>query len=382
MAAVRGDTKNNRFLVGTSSLNANNEVHLIEYHEDENDVFCCEVFPHQHEVWSINPHPTKAKYFFTIYNTVKSGFEAALHGMGCYSESSTNEEATSPKDSSPVVSPGGTEQKSTNIETYAKLDAKQFDNERLHEILWEPNGSDRIITIDDKSLREFRLDQINTKNNCKFVTKYEMGGRRLRTGAWDPHHSELVAIGAQNKVIQVDLREKNTKKNVEFMAHDQMVRDVEYNPYQNYRLATCGDDCMVKFWDLRNTKDPVLVLCGHSHWISKVTFNPSYDQLVLSCGTDSKVNLWSLASISSKVKEKELDNENEGGESSPVLSSSKRDDSLFNSLVHTYDEHEESVYSVCWSSVNSWTFGSVSYDGRVLIHTVPKSEKLRILKID
>lgn len=40
-------------------------------------------------------------------------------------------------------------------------------------------------------------------------------------------------------------------------------------------------------------------------------------------------------------------------------------------LIQSIDEHEESVYSLCWSASASWVFASISYDGRVLIHTVP-----------
>jgi len=49
------------------------------------------------------------------------------------------------------------------------------------------------------------------------------------------------------------------------------------------------------------------------------------------------------------------------------------------SLISSIEEHEESVYSVAWGSANNWIFGSVSYDGRVLIHTVPNAEKWKIL---
>ncbi|KAF0983576.1 hypothetical protein FDP41_010641 [Naegleria fowleri] len=360
MAPVKGDTQNNRFLVGTCSLNSNNEVHLIEFNEEENDIYCRQVYSHLNEIWSISPHPSKPKYFFTIYNTVKFGFEAALHGMSCYSDDGSCHD----------------DDDHNNLEVISKLEAKQFDNERVHEVLWDLNGTnDRFLTIDDKSLREFRFEK-----TCKFQNKYDMGGRRLRTGAWDPHHSEIVAVAAQTKIIQVDLREKNNKKNLEFMAHDQMVRDVQYNPYQPYRLASCGDDCLIKFWDVRSTKEPLLVLAGHSHWISKIRFNPQYDQLVLTGGTDNKVNLWSIASISSKYKEQELEEELQQ-ESTTSTGVKPKKEELFDSLVHSYDEHEESVYSLCWSNTNSWTFGSVSYDGRVLMHTVPKAEKLRVLNL-
>ena len=49
-------------------------------------------------------------------------------------------------------------------------------------------------------------------------------------------------------------------------AHGQLVRDLDYNPNKQYYLASCGDDCKAKFWDVRNTTQPVKVLADHSHW--------------------------------------------------------------------------------------------------------------------
>lgn len=31
-------------------------------------------------------------------------------------------------------------------------------------------------------------------------------------------------------------------------AHGQLVRDMDFNPNKQYYLASCGDDCKVKFW--------------------------------------------------------------------------------------------------------------------------------------
>lgn len=51
-------------------------------------------------------------------------------------------------------------------------------------------------------------------------------------------------------------------------------------------------------------------------------------------------------------------------------------------LLRTIDEHEESVYGAAWSRKSPWIYATVSYDGKVLIHTVPQSEKDRILALD
>lgn len=49
-------------------------------------------------------------------------------------------------------------------------------------------------------------------------------------------------------------------------AHGQLVRDLDFNPNKQYYLASCGDDCRVKFWDTRNVTEPVKTLEEHSHW--------------------------------------------------------------------------------------------------------------------
>lgn len=45
-----------------------------------------------------------------------------------------------------------------------------------------------------------------------------------------------------------------------------------------------------------------------------------------------------------------------------------------------YDEHEDSVYQVCWAEHSPWMFGSVSYGAaNLVVNVVPSVEKYRIL---
>lgn len=50
-------------------------------------------------------------------------------------------------------------------------------------------------------------------------------------------------------------------------AHPPYVRDVDYNPNRQYYLMSCGDDCRVKFWDVRKTNECLKILTDHSHWL-------------------------------------------------------------------------------------------------------------------
>lgn len=48
-------------------------------------------------------------------------------------------------------------------------------------------------------------------------------------------------------------------------------------------------------------------------------------------------------------------------------------------VLAKYEEHEDSVYAVTWSTADAWVFASLSYDGRFVINHVPSQEKLAIL---
>lgn len=83
--------------------------------------------------------------------------------------------------------------------------------------------------------------------------------------------------------------------------HGYMVRQVDFNQNKPYDLASCGDDCTAKIWDIRNTSGgPLRVLADHSHWVWCVKYNPFHDQLLLTSSSDSRVILTSIASLSSE----------------------------------------------------------------------------------
>lgn len=52
---------------------------------------------------------------------------------------------------------------------------------------------------------------------------------------------------------------------------------------------------------------------------------------------------------------------------------------LIDGVLQYYEQHEDSVYCVEWSSADPWTFASLSYDGRLVISRVPKHYKYKIL---
>lgn len=101
-----------------------------------------------------------------------------------------------------------------------------------------------------------------------------------------------------------------------------------------------------------------------------------------------KVILTCLSSISSESSYNQADDildedvENMGDldvKNSNKPSESIKSDKNVDDVIATFEEHEDSVYCVEWSSADPWIVASLSYDGRLLINHVPKAEKYKII---
>ena len=244
----------------------------------------------------------------------------------------------------------------------------------LKSILWHPSGeSSDIITLADNHILRWSLDDNDAKVSSSVALEVK-GQPRFTVGAWNPHHNcSQIATANENTIRGWDLRSMKQTYCIE-NAHGQLVRDLDFNPNKQYYLASCGDDCKARFWDIRSTSEPVKVLADHSHWIWSVRYNHFHDQLVLTSSSDSRVILTNTASISSEPfgQLAEDDDDDEGTEEGGK-------EILEDGVISTYEEHEDSVYAVEWSTADPWLFASLSYDGRVVINRVPRNIKYKIL---
>ena len=110
-----------------------------------------------------------------------------------------------------------------------------------------------------------------------------------------------------------------------------------------------------------------------------VRYNSFHDQLLLTCSSDNRVVLSSIPSLSSEPYRTTIldddtntkDDLNKSNEIRQVVDPDR--------VIKVYEDHEDSVYMVEWSSVEPWIFASLSYDGRLVINKVPKEEKYKIL---
>ncbi|XP_043926317.1 EARP and GARP complex-interacting protein 1 isoform X1 [Protopterus annectens] len=387
-----------RFLVGTQSLKYDNQIHIIDF-DDENNIINKNVVLHQAgEIWQISASPVDRGVLATCYNRISNPVTPFLYGlpkihknvqippMSPIVSASDSKVMTCaavwrmPKEleSGSHESPDDSSSNPQTLELLCHLDNTAHGNMAC--VLWEPmSDGKKIVSLADNNLLLWDLQESSTKAELSSSAQLEGKGQlKFTSGRWSPHHNCTQVATANDIAIRGwDLRSMSQIYCIE-NAHGQLVRDLDFNPNKQYYLVSCGDDCKVKFWDVRNIHDPVKTLEEHSHWVWSVRYNHSHDQLVLTGSSDSRVILSNMVSISSEPFGHLVD-EDELSDPEDNHREEKNKEPLQDSIIATYEEHEDSVYAVEWSSADPWLFASLSYDGRLVINRVPRALKYRIL---
>ncbi|XP_033226535.1 EARP-interacting protein homolog [Belonocnema kinseyi] len=358
LSAQTAETDVVRFLVGTQSLTfSNNQVHLVELNEETGSL---KTQFYQHpigEIWSLQASSMDPDKFITCYNTLNDEgvcqMKGALWKLPMIGES-TNE--------------------ILKLEKLSDIDTTPYGND-LKIIAYHPSDGTKAVSVVDNNFILWDL----RNDNPQVVTVGTLSGKgqpRFTTGKWNPHNgcNQFVTLN-ENNVRGWDLRNPSESSWSIPNAHSQIVRDLDFNANRQYFLSTCGDDGYLKFWDIRMTIEPVLSRIEHSHWVWNVRINRFHDQLVLTSSSDSRVILCSIASISSEPFGHVVPTDEESIQA--VESSTK--EKLEDGVVGRFEEHEDSVYAVEWSSADPWTFASLSYDGRLVLNKVPRKYKYQIL---
>merc|ERR1711981_270449 len=102
---------------------------------------------------------------------------------------------------------------------------------------------------------------------------------------------------------------------------------------------------------------PVQVDTGHTHWIWNLRYNPFHDRLLLSSGSDNRCILYNNFEASSdnikKTKWHLSDttslSPSESSEASESDNCGIKPTSIPDGIIASYDDFEDSVYSLAWS---------------------------------
>ncbi|XP_071954533.1 EARP and GARP complex-interacting protein 1-like [Antedon mediterranea] len=358
-----------RFLVGTQSLKFDNQVHLLDFDEENNQLNKTVYLHKEGEIWHIASNPANKDILATCYNkTVDNKTERLTSLWRIPSEDDVLDSGAEDHGDSSSSPP--------TLELLCNLDSANFGN--IVCTMWEPQADGtKMLTLSENNILEWDLQASSSQARISNSATLEVKGHpKFTCGSWNPHHNNVQIATANDTTIRGwDLRTMQEVYTIE-NAHSQLVRDVDFNPNKQYYLASCGDDCKVQFWDTRNTSESVKTLTDHSHWVWSVRYNHFHDQLVLTSSSDSRVTLNNVSSISSEP----FGHHEEDDDDSDIEDSNRKPlEPVQDDIISTYEEHEDSVYAAEWSTADPWLFASLSFDGRLVINRVPRAEKYRIL---
>lgn len=368
LAAVRADRDDNYFLVGSCSVQQPNTLQVVRFHSEMNDLSITASIPH--ETGPVGVIATSPCDPLQVLTAVEQESTAVLWKMPANSQEST--------DNIEDDNDGYNSDRSGTMEMEQLTRLENHEGSAVASMAWRDSSEDMSpstgdVAIADGNARVTRWDLSGGAG--QLVRSHEGSPTSLLQApriVWDPHgNGDALAVSRAGEVHILDWRTDTSvpNGNVEsFLAHRLGLCDMDYNPNKPYVLATAGRDGLLKFWDLRAAKHPLLVSRGgHSHWVSQIKYNPFHDQLVLTTGTDSISNLWRISTISS----------------APLLTMHDDDDKLSETSAANVrvsrHEHSEAVYGASWGAADAWIYACVGYDGKFVLNHVPSKEKYKIL---
>lgn len=385
-----GDPERHAFLVGTANLRGPNEIRLLRYYEEDNELDCVAVYSHPAgEVSCLSASPYDPAVVLSVINV--AGVPAAsvwrMRGLpgdpegSRFSDASATDAAT-PKELDRLADfpaqPSGCRLLYAQFCPASDADAAAA----------SPPSSARILTVDDTTLR---LWDLRSDGSAASVASSALAqSRAIASGdaafiggaSWDTLHPSDVAVAVDSSVHVWDTRTGSRTRCIDrAVPAGGCVRAVSYNGNTPWHLATGGDDHKAKIWDLRRLAVPVKILDGHTHWVTCLSFNAFHDQLVLSGGADGRVNLWRASSVSSAPLLELGDDDETGVAAAGSATAQKKTEPKLapDVAVRSHEEHEDSVYAACWSASTAWVYASLSFQGKVIVSQVPSAEKYKIL---
>ncbi|XP_070504052.1 E3 ubiquitin-protein ligase COP1-like [Chironomus tepperi] len=135
-----------------------------------------------------------------------------------------------------------------------------------------------LVTVYDVETRvRKRIFQEHDKR-CWSVDFNEIDTKLLASGS-DDARVKLWSIDCENSVATLEVKTAN-------------VCCVKFNPKSSCHLAFGSADHCVHYYDLRNLKEPLLILKGHKKAVSYVKFLNTNE--IISAGTDGQLKLWDI----------------------------------------------------------------------------------------
>jgi hypothetical protein len=365
LVAVEASKDESQFLAGTCSLKEPNTVRLLVFDEQVNELSCRASYAHPSEAWALAASPTDRQMLLSCHSSGTATGEDRSHG---YAVTLWSMPPPSDAPTGTVEREGLAEMETLPLASLASLGSC---SRPACAVLWGPHqvaASNMAAILAGNDLSLWDVGGGGGQEQARVPLCQDLG---TTAASWDPHCPTSLAVAVGGNLKLVDTREKTVGS--AFGRHNFAALSLQHNPNKVACVVSCGEDRIMKFWDVRvadPTRPVKAIQTNMNHWCTAVRYNPFHDQLLATGGSDGSVKLWRVSSISSSpavLDEDMSDASRIGGGGHPDI------------LVRDFEGHEESVYSVAWSAADAWIMAALSYDGRVMLHHVPSSEKYRLL---
>lgn len=149
----------------------------------------------------------------------------------------------------------------------------------------DPAGQFVIAGAQDNTLQRWELSS---------GTRVELPGHKswVRALAFAPKEKVLVSGDYNGRLLWWPFDAEKPEPTHDVAAHDGWVRALAVSP-DGKLLASCGNDNLVKLWNLADGK-PVRELAGHASHVYNVAFHPGGEQLV-SGDLKGVLKVWDVA---------------------------------------------------------------------------------------
>nr|KAF6462726.1 peroxisomal biogenesis factor 7 [Molossus molossus] len=111
---------------------------------------------------------------------------------------------------------------------------------------------------------------------------------------WSPHIPGCFASTSGDHTLRI-WDAKTAGVRIVVPAHQAEILTCDWCKYNENLLVTGAVDCSLRGWDLRNIRQPVFELLGHTYAIRRVKFSPFHASVLASCSYDFTVRFWNFS---------------------------------------------------------------------------------------
>lgn len=156
----------------------------------------------------------------------------------------------------------------------------------INSIMFSPDSKLLAMTSNDKTIRLWRTDKLNTEPAVLRSDK-DISGAML----FSPD-SKLLATGGNDATLQLWHLENFNAAPIILRGHTHSITTLAFSP-NGELLASAGDDTSVRLWRMKSLITEPIILRDHTRSVNTVAFSPDGKWLA-SAGDDTSIRLWKM----------------------------------------------------------------------------------------